>query len=150
MARAAITDPALPLGQEGIPTTLRCRVTQAFCLLSVRCAQDNLHPYPFDPPQCQLFSVTPTPSSLLPPLHSFLKNRLTYHTAKEERNPRTITTATEPSPTPTICCSVSDEAVGQNHTLSPQRPNHALPGGAHPPVLTPFSPQTWLHLTNHP
>lgn len=36
--------------------------------------------------------------------------RGTHHTAKKERNARAITTATEPSPTPTICCSVSDEA----------------------------------------
>lgn len=32
------------------------------------------------------------------------------HIAEKERNARTITTATEPRPAPTICCSVSDES----------------------------------------
>lgn len=31
------------------------------------------------------------------------------HTAEKERNARTMTAATEPSPTPAICCSVREE-----------------------------------------
>ncbi|KAK2502497.1 hypothetical protein MC885_015970, partial [Smutsia gigantea] len=42
----------------------------------------------------------------------------------KERNARTITTAMEPRPAPTICCSVSDESVGQNHTLNPRSRKH--------------------------
>ena len=77
---------------------------------------------------------------LLPPFHSFLKNDgRTYHTAEKERNARTITTAMEPSPMPTICGSknVSDEPVRQKPHAEPTASGiMALSGAACPPVLT--------------
>lgn len=102
-----------------------------FHLGSVCSAQDNLYPHPLWPSSIPAVHDT---NPILPPFHSFLKNHsLTYHTAEKGRNARTITAATEPSPTPIICSSVSDESVGQNHTLSPQR-TESRPSGRYTPT----------------
>lgn len=50
---------------------------------------------------------TSTPAAVHP-LHA---TPILDHTAEKERNARTITAAMEPSPTPTTCCSVSDESL---------------------------------------
>lgn len=85
-------------------------------------------------PHAQLFCMTPTPAS--PQFHSFFKSdSLTYHTAEKEKNARMVTKATEPSPTPTICCAVSDESVGRDHMMSPQHvPSpHPITTSSHDP-----------------